>query len=439
MKLIITPVLALACASSCLAGEALTAKQLQSFPKNLARQHLQANLLIFDAAAKNYIATEAAAAWLDDDVATGWPAMAGRQNYLLQFANSQVVSNFSVLSAPFEGSITIYSSDEVKPPGDPSWRVIAKDIPAASINQKKLAKSFNRQAKFILVETNIANPAPIFSFYAYGTRAAANDAIQPRATALDVQAVFGDFVNHQTSFNVASIYGGAKATYGNGSASQLDWQKALDENPESAAVLKSGTDSSLVVNLGEGRTVSRMSLLSDKEAKGKVDVYLLAEAPAAGHPVALDGVKPSVTLTFDGSNSHVSADFEDTTAVAMALRWTPETADNSLALREINAFANLSLSDYEVAPLPAAVGEAPIAATDAVEEEAGKGVDGKTILPIGDGKETADFKGGGKSIKEAMPPAVGAGPESGYFPGGLGFPPNFVFPRESPRERRSSP
>lgn len=459
MKHSITPAILIVSALSCVSAEQLATKQLQSFPKNLARQHLQANLMLFDNAAKNYVGTEAAAAWLDDDVATGWPALAGKQHYLLNFGKSQVVSNFSLLSAPSEGTITIYSSDEVKPPGDPAWRVIAKDIPIASINQRKLEKSFNRQAKVLLLETNIANPGPIFSLYAYGSRAAANDSIQHRAKPVDVATTFGEFVNQQTSFNVSSIYAGARTTFNNASASQLAWQNALDENPETATLLKAGTDSSMVVNFGEGRTVSRMSILADAGAKGKVDVFLLAEAPTAGHPVALEGVQPSATLAFDGSNAHASADFDDTTAVAVALRWTPEKAGADLNLREFNTFANLPLSDYEVAPLPVAVGEGPIAANEPATKDSssdsatgegdssvastGTGVDGKSgkdIVPIGEGPEKSDYKGGGgKTSKEMLPPVgAGPGPEGGYFPGRLGFPPNFSFPR-SPRERRPSP
>ena len=457
MKHRILSTVVLSCAASCLAQEAISAKQLQSIPKNLARQHLQANLMLFDSATKTYVATEAAAAWLDDDVATGWPALAGKQHYLLGFTNSQVISNFGVLAAPTDGTITIYTSDEVKSPGDPSWRVIAKDIPLASINQKKLEKPFNREAKAILIETNFTNPGPIFSLYAYGNRSAVNDSIQHRAKPVDVASVFGEFVNQQTSFNVSSIYAGARVTYSNSPASQLGWQKSLDENPETASPLKAGADSSVVVNFREGRTVSRMSILADGGTRGKVDVYLLAEAPTSGHPVALEGVQPSVTLAFDGSNPHASADFDDTTAVAVALRWTPEKAGAELNLRELNTFANLPLSDYEVAPLAVPVGNGPVAVNETPADDqasdtaasdgentvasAGTGVDGKSskeIVPIGAGPEKSDYKGGGGKTNKEMLPPVGAPPQSGYFPGGLGFPPNVSSPR-TPPERRPSP
>lgn len=459
MKTSLNTIITLACAA-CLghanAENSLGEKQLQSFQKNLARQHLSSNLFLFDPAAQKYVGTEAAAAWLDDDVSTGWPALAGKQNYLLQFSGPQVVTNFSLSTAPVEGTVTIYSGDEMKAPGDASWRVLAKDVAISAINQKKLQKSFNRQAKFILIETNITNPGPIFSLYAYGERSAANDSIAKREQPLDVSAALGEFVNQQTSFNVSSIYSQGRVSFSNGGGASVSWQKAIDDNSESAISVKPSVDSGMVVNFGDSRTASRIAILADAATKGKVDIFLLAEAPAFGQPVALEGVQPSVSLTFDGSNARASADFDDTTAVAMAVRWTPETAGQAMNVREVNTFANLSLADYEVSEKPAAIAQGPseepadttankTASTEPAsnsEREMGTGTDGKDgkeILAIGEGPDRADYKGGGgKETKGVLDP-VGAGPGSGYFPGGLGFPPNLSNRRLLPPVKLTSP
>lgn len=445
-----------ACLGHANAENSLGEKQLQSFQKNLARQHLSSNLFLFDPAAQKYVGTEAAAAWLDDDVSTGWPALAGKQNYLLQFSGPQVVTNFSLSTAPVEGTVTIYSGDEMKAPGDASWRVLAKDVAISAINQKKLLKSFNRQAKFLLIETNITNPGPIFSLYAYGERSAANDSIAKREQPLDVSAALGEFVNQQTSFNVSSIYSHGRVSFSNGGGASVSWQKAIDDNSESAISVKPSVDSGMVVNFGDSRTASRIAILADVATKGKVDIFLLAEAPAFGQPVALEGVQPSVSLTFDGSNARASADFDDTTAVAMAVRWTPETAGQAMNVREVNTFANLSLADYEVSEKPAAIAQGPTdepadttanktASTEPAsnsEREMGTGTDGKDgkeILAIGEGPDRADYKGGsGKETKGVLDP-VGAGPGTGYFPGGLGFPPNLSNRRLLPPKKLTSP
>src|SRR5438874_3168141 len=71
-------------------------KQLQIYPKNLARQHLGTNLFVFNATNQTYVPTEAAAPWLDDDVATGWPAMTGHHFYLISLAEPELLSNFCI-------------------------------------------------------------------------------------------------------------------------------------------------------------------------------------------------------------------------------------------------------------------------------------------------------------------------------------------------------
>ena len=131
-------ILTIACSAVVIAAnqETPTATQLAAFPKNLARQHYAANLFLYDATSQRYVATEAAAAWLDDDVTTGWPALAGKQHYLLNLAESQLITNFSLSGKASEGTVTIYAGQQAAAPGDKSWQPIAKDVAIASINQR---------------------------------------------------------------------------------------------------------------------------------------------------------------------------------------------------------------------------------------------------------------------------------------------------------------
>src|SRR5436190_22854433 len=117
---------------------------VQSVPKNLARQHSLANLLIFDTKTQRFVACEAAAAWLDDDVSTGWPAAAGKQHYLLQFQNAEPLTSFAISGAPATGTVNLYVGDTPSTPGDVAWSQVAKDISLADINQKKNGAALNK-------------------------------------------------------------------------------------------------------------------------------------------------------------------------------------------------------------------------------------------------------------------------------------------------------
>jgi hypothetical protein len=173
LKSSLTSLLTIACAT--IAGAADSeqgAKQLQIFPKNLARQHVGSNLFHFNAANQTYVPTEAAAAWLDDDATTGWPAMAGKQSYLLVLSEPEVLANFAISARPASGTISLYAGDEPKAPGSSSWKALAKNVPFESVNNKKLGKSFNHFAKYLLIETDIADPGPVYGLYVFGDKPA---------------------------------------------------------------------------------------------------------------------------------------------------------------------------------------------------------------------------------------------------------------------------
>lgn len=417
-------ILTFACSAVVIAAtqEAPSAKQLAAFPKNLARQHYATNLFLYDATAQRFVATEAAAAWLDDDVTTGWPALAGKQHYLLQLTEPQMITNFSLSAKASTGSITIYTGQQAVAPGDKAWQPVAKDVALDSINQKKLGHALNVEAKYLLIETNITNPAPIYSLYLYGTKSASTEAIIRRAKSVDVRATIGEFVNNQTAFNISSLYANGRITYANTQGGNTAWQRAIDDNPETLlSIAPSTTESGMVVKFDAAHPVPRLALLTDQNARGKADIFLLAQAPAIGQPVSIEGLAPSVTLTFDGTSARSSADFAETNATAMVLRWRPESGEAALSVRELNVFSDLSLAEYEISGAPAAIAQGP----EDSKIVMAKNDDGKEIKPIGEGQETADFKGGtGKDVKEPIgegPEPVAAGP--GYKTGNLGFPP----------------
>ncbi len=166
--------------------------------------------------------TEAAAAWLDDDIATGWPALTGKQDYLLALPEPQLVNNFSISARSATGTVTLYAGDEVAPPGAKSWTLIEKDIPVESINEK-LGKPFGRFAKYILIETNLTDSGPWYSLYLYGDQPAVAYHLQQRAQPVDPRTIFGPYTNPETSISLSSLYAHSRVTAAGGDAGS--WRK----------------------------------------------------------------------------------------------------------------------------------------------------------------------------------------------------------------------
>ena len=409
-------------------------KQLQIYPKNLARQQLGTNLFVFNPTSQSYVPTEAAAAWLDDDVATSWPPAPGKSYYLLSFSQAQLITNFSLSTkAGSNGTVTIYASDDLAPPAAKSWTPIVKDISVEAINNKTMDKPFSRMTKYLLIETNIADPSPWYSLYVYGESPSTAYHIEKREKSIDTTPIFGQFVNNGTMFNLSSLYANASVVYSNTSTDPVELQKALDDNAEtSITIAPSKTDSGLVVRFAQAQQIQRISVMADPAAKGKLDFFLVnslpggSSAPAtptaandaqfmkvantiapttpapANGPVQLDGLTPNTTMVLDGSG-HNSIDFPAVTCSYMIVRWTPETAGQNLSIAEINSFGDYSLNDYQlISDAPASVAEGPGDAADA-------------------------SKDGDYSKDKQAPPPVAEGPgKDPFVPGGLGFPPNLT-------------
>lgn len=420
--------------SASIEGDATT-KQLQIFPKNLARQHVGTNLFVFNQSNQTYVPTEAAAAWLDDDVATGWPPLPGTNHYLLSLATPQLVNSLAISAKSGSGTVSIYAGDEPAAPNAKSWTLIAKDISVDSINQKKLAKTFSRFAKYVLIETNITDPSPWYSLYIYGDTPAISYHLQKRSAPIETRSVFGPFLNEQTAFNLSSIYGKALVTYVNTSDNLVSRQKFIDDNPESSLTLApSKTDSGMIIRYPQTRSIQRLSVLSDSSAKGRLDFFLVGNLPgttqvsavnqdaqylkvsnstaaaaiapeAAATPVSLAGLTPTASLVLDGSTGRGSIEFPAMSVANMIVRWTPDTADQSVIIREINSFGDLSLTDYELV-------------SDALSPV------GEKLTDANDYKSGNDYKGDGKGGKQGPDPVGELLPgKSPFVPSPLGFTP----------------
>jgi hypothetical protein len=402
-----------------------TKSQLKIFPKNLARQHMGSSLSLFNPINRTYQLTEAAAAWLDADVTTGWPIMAGQQHYLLSLAEPVLLTNFAVSARPAVGTLTLYAGDEPAPPGAKSWSVLARNVSLESINERKLANPFNRFAKFVLIETDIADPGPLFSLYLYGDRPAISYQLRKRDTAIETRAIFGPYVNSAAACDLAALCAHARVSYANAPDDFVSWQKIIDENPESGInILPADDVAGMSITLDSNHKLSRLAVLAGNTAKGSIDFFVLPNVPPEGNPsgaateteatkgdpvrtdartnvasgALLAGMTPTITMALDGTTQRSSVEFPPVEGRVVLVRWKPATAGEALALRELNAFGDVALNEYELALAPDAIGER---------------------FAVIDGKDYKDFKGlppVGEFITPRTPP----------IPGALGFPPNLT-------------
>lgn len=402
---LLVSIASIACASVSLAAEGEDSTQYQVYPKNFARQHLGTNLVQWDATKKMFTPTQAAAAWLDDDVTTGWPLMAEKQYYLVTLQHAELLTNFSLSTRQTAGTISLYGSDTAAAPGDKAWTPLLKDAPLETVNEK-LSRDFSKTAKFVLIETSVADPGPVYSIYLYSHKPAVSYQVARRSTAINSREVFGPYENEATALNSAGLYAHSTIV-SEDSTDKVGLQQAIDDNPATAITVAPGGKPT-VIRYDQPRMVSRVALLSDTNAKGKIDLYM------AGRETPLDGA-PTMTMVLDGSSPRASVDFPATQASEVRMVWTPANGTDPLTVREINTFGDTTLSAYAVSATPgtsAASGEG---------ETSDEG-SGRTARNGRDGKDMVDSKDP-KDAKNLAP--ILAPPGGPYLPGALGFPPSF--------------
>jgi hypothetical protein len=394
-----------------------TTQGLDQYSKNFARHHMAANIFEYQASNQTFVPTEAAAAWLDDDIATGWPATTGKSYYLLSLAEPELVNNFALSAKDTTGTVSLYAADEPAPPTSKAWTPLAKDINVADINNKVLAHSFSHYGKYILIETNLSEAGPVYSLYLYGEKPAASYTLLKRPQTVDMHAILGSYVNAQTSINLASLYTQGRVISETPAASFPAMQKAIDDNPQtSVSIAPSQNESGMVVKLGDSENVQRISALTDADTKGKLELFMLPNSDqpkvspvstastteAASTAVSLENKTPIATITFDGTTARGSVDFPPVPSGELAVRWVPDTAGQPLNLREINVFSDLTLNDYQLTR-PEAVAEYR-ASSDGKESS-----DGKDYKSVSGAKEAVDPVAEGPTSKSPFVP----GPLSG--------------------------
>ncbi len=355
-------------------------------------------------------------------MATGWPALTGKQDYLLALPEPALVNNFCISARSVAGTVSLFAGDEAASPGSKSWTLLEKDMPIDSINEK-LGKPFGRFAKYILIETNLTDSGPWYSIYLYGDKQATAYQIQQRAQPVDPRTIFGPYTNPETAISLSSLYAHSKVTLAGGD--QSGWQNAIDDNPSTGTFVPATQDQpGLAIQYDHGYAIQRVSLLTDEGTKGKIEFFVVnqpAQTPAASRTdgsqyikvadvatdAGLTNLQPVASITFDGSSPRASVDFTPTSGTQLLARWTPDTPGAPLNVREINSFGDVALNDYELSPAP--VGEGPSDTTDA-----------------GGGKETIPAVGEGD--KEGLPPVGEELPEkTAFIPGVPVFPPNIPF------------
>ena len=378
---------------------ALTVEQAPSYPENLARYPLGAQIEVTpkgDAAAE--------AALLAGDPTAGYDLPNGTTSVLVSLGKIENIDSVSFLQQNAKGRVTIATSNAKLPADSPQWNTIAEQDLASDAVKVKIGPS---EAKYLRLTFDVTEPGRIADLGVYSTpTVSAFTMPRTRKTASESVAM--------VSYKVSDLHAKARAVFVSSGEDVKQANNMIDDQPGTVYnFAPPDAAPTAVVDLGKVTKLRRISALYSP-GRGTLDFYVLQSLPggpqaAAAKSLQLDEAAMSgmqrVGSVSDEGSGRAAIDFPETTGRYILLKWTPSEPGAAFSVAEIAAFGGEKRENLVAANTPA---EGP-------GDERMNG-DGKTILDGKDFKDMADAK----DMPEEEAPAEGPG-------SALPPPPPFVF------------
>jgi hypothetical protein len=365
----------------------LTVAQAPSYPENLARHHLGAQVQTLSAGSAQ-ASDDKASALLSGDPAATYALPAGTTTLLVALPQIENVGSIAFLNEGAKGSVTVAMSNAKLPADSPQWHdALQQELSAEGID----AKVGPSEAKYVRLTFNITEPGKIAGFGVYSTPQV-SDFTRSRSTKPAADDKTGSF--GLIAYNHTDIHAKARALYVSSGSDVKQANNIIDDQQSTSYsfAAEDGTPTT-VIDLGAARNVRRVSAVYSARP-GKMNFYVMPSLPktngAAPQALTLDdatlgSMEPVASFEDDGTQGRASVQFPETTGRYLMVRWTPAAqADTSFTLAEVAALGGAQGTTLLAANTRANATEM----TDESNSTA-QGSDGKTML---DGKTMIDSK-----------------------------------------------
>jgi hypothetical protein len=401
----------------------LTVAQTPTFPENLARLHLGAQMETLAAGTEK--ADDKASALLTGDPAASYALPAGTTTLLVALPQIENIGSIAFLNDGAKGSVTVATSNAKLPADSPQWHEAVKQELSAEGIDAKVGPS---EAKYVRLTFNVSAPGKITGFGVYSTPQV-SDFTRTRSSKVAADDKTGSF--GLISYNKADIHAKARALYVSSGSDMKTANNMIDDQPATTYSFAAGDGTpTTVIDLGKSSNVRRVSAAYSPRA-GKMDFYVMQSLPKSKGAAALSNAAPQTvtvdeatlgsmtpvgSFSDDGTQGRAAVDFPEVTGRYVMVRWNPAVQqDSSFTLAEVAALGGPQNSTL----LAANTAVTSEASTDEAAETTGQ-TDGKTML---DGKTMIDAKDmPGEGPAEEYPQSPGEGP-----PPSLPQPPPFTF------------
>ena len=357
---------------------ALTVEQAPSYPENLARYGLGAQIEVTpkgDAAAE--------AALLAGDPTTGYDLPNGTTSVLVSLSKIENIDSVSFLQQNTKGRVTIAISNAKLPADSPQWNTIAEQDLASDAIKVKIGPS---EAKYLRLTFDVNEPGRIADLGIYST---------PTVSAFTMPRVrktesTSDSVA-MVSYKVTDLHAKARAVYVSSGEDVKQANNMIDDQPGTVYnFAPPDAAPTAVVDLGKVTKLRRISALYSP-GRGKLDFFVLQSLPGGAQAAsakslqldeaAMSGMQRVGSVSDEGSG-RAAVDFPETTGRYILLKWTPAEPGAPFSVAEIAAFGGEKRENLVAANTPA---EGP--GNDRMDVDEKAVFDGKDFKDMADAKD----------------------------------------------------
>jgi hypothetical protein len=288
---------------------------------------------------------------MDDDTIS-CPLEGGDTTFVISLPKAALLDRFTFVNenAAAHGELKISVSNYRLPANSSKWTEVEGVIPFARKRLFNLSM-LGVEAKYVRLSFHVEKEGRIAALGLYGEESLKTfSEKQGRVTQIKNFAPafkLEDMVN----FNFANLYAQAHVVFVS-SGSPFAAQRMIDDDAvTSFHFAKTDSNPTVVVELADHELLHRVSALY-KMQSGRLDVYLMDELRT--DPGNLAGLTPVATIT-DPGNGKAAVNFNPHGARYVALKWTPDAAQNrndNFELAEINAFGDVPLSILHMTEAP---------------------------------------------------------------------------------------
>ena len=260
----------------------LTVERTASYPENLARYHLGAQVeaaptsrpianLELSSNSKDRNAVEAAL--LCDDPTVGYALPTGATTLLVSLPKIENIGSIAFLNKGAKGTCTVATSSAKLPATSPQWRsVFERELTFDNV-QANIGPS---EAKYVRLTFNITEPGRIAGFGVYSSPQV-SDFTTPRARKFAVQEKSDSFA--LISYSYTDIHAKARALYVSSGADVKQADNMIDGQTATAyAFATEDAAPTTVIDLGKPCSLRRLSTVYSPRP-GHMDFYVLQALP----------------------------------------------------------------------------------------------------------------------------------------------------------------